>query len=77
MGMNQESGDLKNKSDKEIDRILTTQYIRGKQLLTENKDVLDAIANMLVEKEKINGDQMLELIARIKPELAKKEIVPA
>jgi ATP-dependent Zn protease len=37
----------------------------------ENRDVLDAIANMLVEKEKINGAQMLELIQRIKPELAK------
>jgi len=31
-------------------------------LLLENRDVLDAIANMLVEKEKINGAQLLELI---------------
>lgn len=76
MGSNQEGGELKNKSDKEIDRILTTQYVRGKQLLMENRDLLDAIASMLVEKEKINGAQMLELIARIKPGLAKKELVP-
>ena len=37
----------------------------------ENRDVLDAIANMLVEKEKINGAQLLELIQRIKADLAK------
>lgn len=42
-----------------------------------NRDVLDAVANMLVEKEKINGEQLLELIGRIKPELAKKELAPA
>ena len=46
-------------------------------MLIENRDVLDAIANMLVEKEKINGAQMLELIQRIKPQLNKKELAPA
>ena len=49
MGMNQEGNELRNKVDKEIDRILSTQYSRGKQLLTENRDVLDAIASMLIE----------------------------
>jgi ATP-dependent Zn protease len=28
-------------------------------LLTQNREVLDAVANMLIEKEKITGVQML------------------
>lgn len=43
------------KADQEINRILTEQYDRGMKLLTENKDVLDAIAKCLIEEEKING----------------------
>jgi ATP-dependent Zn protease len=31
-------------------------------LLTENKDILDAIAKILIDKEKITGIEMLDLI---------------
>lgn len=46
---------IKEKIDKEIDRILNEQYERGMKLLTENRDVLDAIAKILIEEEKIDG----------------------
>ena len=49
--MSQASGDgsdIKNKADKEIDRILKEQYERGMKLLTENRDVLDLVAKTLI-----------------------------
>ena len=70
-----EGQDLKNKADAEIDRILDEQYERGMQLLVDNRDILDAIANTLIEKEKIDGNQMLALIKDIKPELISEEAV--
>ena len=53
---------IKEKVDAEIDRILSEQYERGMQLLTDNRDVLDAIAKLLIEEEKIDGKQLLNLI---------------
>ena len=46
---------LMDKADDEIDRILADQYKRGMKLLTENKEILDKIATVLIEKEKISG----------------------
>ena len=69
MSMSKESSELKNKADLEIDRILCEQYERGMDLLTSNRSILDAIANTLIEKEKIDGIEMLNLIKGIKPEL--------
>lgn len=43
-----DGSDLKNKADKEIDRILKEQYERGMKLLTENRAVLDLVAKTLV-----------------------------
>ena len=67
----QESKALKNRADEEVDRILTEQYNRGMDLLTENRDILDMIAKTLIEKEKITGDELLEKIKEMKPELIK------
>lgn len=64
-----EGANIKNKADAEIDRILDEQYKRGMALLVDNKDVLDLIAKTLIEEEKINGIQLLDLIKGLKPEL--------
>ena len=37
--------------------------------MTENKDILDAIAKMLIEQEKMNGLELLQLIQNMKPKL--------
>lgn len=71
-GGSSEGADVKNKADAEIDRILSEQYERGMNLLTENRDVLDAIAKILIEEEKINGKELLKTIQSIKPELVTK-----
>jgi ATP-dependent Zn protease len=41
-------------------------------IITENKDILDSIAKTLIEKEKIDGKELLQLIAEIRPELVPK-----
>lgn len=64
-----EGANIRNKADAEIDRILKEQYDRGMKLLTENRDVLDLIANTLIKEEKITGTQMLSKIRDIRPDL--------
>ena len=76
-GAGNESEDLKNKADAEIDRILAEQYQRGMKLLTENRDVLDEIAKVLIEEEKIDGKQLLNIIKSIKPELVTQSAMEA
>jgi cell division protease FtsH len=68
---------IKEKVDAEIDRILYEQYERGMQLLTNNRDVLDAIAKLLIEEEKIDGKQLLNLIKSIKPEMVSEKAMDA
>jgi ATP-dependent Zn protease len=47
------------------------------KILTDNRNILDAIAKTLIEKEKITGVEMLELIKQIKPELVTDEAIKA
>jgi cell division protease FtsH len=70
-----EGSNIKNKADAEIDRILKEQYERGMKLLTENRPVLDLIANALVEKEKITGTEMLSMIRAIRPDLVSADAI--
>ncbi|MBP3487755.1 MAG: ATP-dependent zinc metalloprotease FtsH [Roseburia sp.] len=39
--------------DQEIKRIIDECYLKAKEIIAENRDVLDACANLLLEKEKI------------------------
>ena len=46
-------------------------------LLLDNKNILDVIAKTLIEKEKITGIEMLDLIKQINPDLVTEEAVKA
>jgi len=76
-GGTNEGDDLKNKADAEIDRILAEQYERGMQMLVENRDALDEIAKVLIEKEKIDGKELLKIIQQINPDLVSNEAMDA
>ena len=43
--------------DEEVKRIVDTGYNTAVKLLTENMAKLEAVANVLLEKEKIDGDE--------------------
>ena len=77
MPQSMEGSTLRNKADEEIDRILKEQYERGMQILTDNRNILDAIAKTLIEKEKITGIEMLDLIKKINPELVTDDAIKA
>lgn len=63
MGKGLDQGDiLQTRIDDEIDRILQEQYQRGMDIITENKNILDAIAKELIENEKIDGKALIEII---------------
>ena len=48
--------------DEEIDSILTSQYQRAKSLLENNKDLLDLLANELIKKESLSGQEIEQLL---------------
>ncbi len=43
--------------DSEVKRILTQQYQKTEQILTENMEILDHVASKLLEKETIDGEE--------------------
>lgn len=50
--------------DEEISKIIATQYQRALQILTANKDKLDALANKLLEKEVIFREDLEEIFGQ-------------
>lgn len=47
--------------DQEVNRIVTEAYREAKRLLKENMEMLHATAKLLVEKEKVTGDEFRAL----------------
>jgi len=60
--------------DEEIKRIVLTCYERAKNILLQNRDVVDKTAKLLLEKETIDGNQIDALLNAKKGELASDEI---
>ena len=48
--------------DREIKRMMDEAFERSKQIIIEHRELLDKIANALLEKETIEGDAFVELI---------------
>ncbi len=51
------SENIANKIDEEVKRIIDSCYAEAKRILTENKEIMDACAKLLIEKERINRDE--------------------
>lgn len=54
--------------DREVKKIIDGRYELAKQLLTENRDLLDAIAKELLEKETLDDKDVTDIIIKIKGE---------
>merc|ERR1719161_2536483 len=48
--------------DEEVKMIVDEQYARGKKLLSDNFELLDALAKKLIVEEKMTGQQLTQLI---------------
>ncbi len=56
------------KIDAEVQSIVTGAYLRAKKVLSENMDILEKLAELLLEKETVMGKELDELIAKMRPE---------
>lgn len=56
--------------DAEIKRIVTERYEYAKNLIRENRDILEALVKLLLEKETVDGAEIDKLIESIKKEPA-------
>ena len=48
--------------DQEVSRLLAEAEARATALLTDNRDVVDAVVAKLLEKETISGDELMEIV---------------
>ena len=49
--------------DEEVRNLVDQAYRRAKEVLTENRHILDKLASMLVEKETVDADELQEVLA--------------
>lgn len=57
------SGETVTKLDKEVRRVIDECYAQAKQILEDNRDKLDAMAEALVQYETIDADQLKDIMA--------------
>ncbi len=66
--------------DHEVMDLLHRSYEEAKRLLTENRDVMDKIAEFLIEKETITGKEFMKIFRKVKglpePDETEKKAVP-
>jgi cell division protease FtsH len=54
--------------DAEVKRIVTEQYERVKNMLSDNRALLDAVAEKLLEKEVLTAEELDQIIKEHKPD---------
>lgn len=64
--------------DEEVMRLLSVSYKKAKDLLLDNRDVLDQIADFLIEKETITGKEFMRIFRELKgiPEPEEEKELP-
>ncbi|WOX07308.1 ATP-dependent zinc metalloprotease FtsH [Microbulbifer pacificus] len=60
------SGKTSNEIDEEVRRIIDTCYSRAKKLLEDNRDILEAMKDALIEYETLDAEQVDDLMVRRK-----------
>ncbi len=56
------SADTQKEIDKKVVELVRKEHEKAKQILTENRDKLDELANFLYEKETITGEEFMEIL---------------
>ena len=59
--------------DEEILKTIKDAHNKARTILKENRDLLDKISNILLEKETLFGDEFMEIVCEKYPELRKQE----
>jgi cell division protease FtsH len=53
--------------DAEVKRLVDTAHIRARRILEQNIDVLHQMADKLLEVETLGGEELRELLIRVRP----------
>jgi len=48
--------------DEEVRKLVDTAYLRAKEVLLDNRKVLDEIAQMLIEKETVDAEELQQIL---------------
>ena len=59
--------------DHEVMEMLRKAYSRAKEILSENRDALDALADYLIREETITGQEFMQLLHRVQDERTGKD----
>ena len=57
------------KIDEEVTILIKNSYKRAKEILGENIDILHKLAELLLEKETVKGDELDDLIRSMRPDI--------
>ncbi|MCJ7617738.1 MAG: ATP-dependent zinc metalloprotease FtsH [Desulfobacterales bacterium] len=57
------------KIDEEVTLLIKNSYKRAKKILNENVDILHKLADLLLEKETVKGDELDDLIRSMRPDI--------
>lgn len=68
------SEETSTKIDQEIVKIVQEAHKKARSILNENRDLLDKIAGVLLEKETLFGDEFMEMVCEKYPELKKPKL---
>ena len=69
------SGEVAFEIDKEIRKIIDEAYSNAKKIITENRELLDKIANTLIEYETLTKEQIIELSEGKELTLTQQQVV--
>ncbi len=50
--------------DEEVRQMISNAYIKAKELLTQHMDLLDKLANLLLEKEVLNNEELTQVLGK-------------
>jgi len=59
------SEDTARKIDAEVNRIVTSAYSRGKRIILEHRAALEEIAQQLLERESLDGEEIYNIIEKV------------
>jgi cell division protease FtsH len=60
--------------DQEVSRLLTEAEDRARGLLSDNRDSLDAVIGALLEKETISGEELTDIVSRVRGAVGGTEV---
>ena len=61
------SDEVARQIDEEMHRLVAEAYDRSRELLLRNRSILDEMANVLIEHETVEGEQLHEMLGRVVP----------